>query len=176
MQSSNQIKDYITANKLDLERIVKEYTPYVKRIVDNSLENCLQDEDKEEIITDAFFVLWKNKDKVFSSLSSYIAGITRNLIKEKVRKKQIAYDISEYENIIEISNVNLFESEREEINKIEKTFEKLSKLDYRILTMFYYSSRSIKDIAKELKLSETNIKTRLFRIRKKIKKELGVGD
>ena len=93
-----------------------------------------------------------------------------------MRKKKVTYDISEYENIIEFSNINLFESEREEIEKIEKHLTSLSKLDFEIITMFYYSSKSIKDIAKELNLTEINVKTRLFRIRKRIKKELEVGD
>lgn len=176
MQNSNQIKDYMIDDRIDLEKIVNEYSLYVRKIIDNSSGESLSNEDKEEIITDTFFVLWKNQDKVFSSLSSYIAGITRNLIKEKVRKRQITYDISEFENIIEFSKADLFENEREEIDKIEKTFRKLSNLDLKILMLFYYSSKTIKDIAKETNLSEINIKTRLFRIRKKIKKELGVGD
>ena len=176
MQNLSQIKDYMNDDKLDLERIVKDFTPYVKKIIDNSFGEKLSSEDKEEIIADVFFVLWKNQDKIFSSLSSYIAGITRNLIKEKIRKNKITYDISEYENVIEILNLNLFESEREDVDRIEKTFKTLNNLDLRILTLFYYSSKTIKDIAKELKLTEINVKTRLFRIRKKIKKELGVGD
>lgn len=176
MQNSKMIEEYMNANKLDLEMIVKDYSPYIKTIIDNSIREILDYEDKEEIITDTFFIIWKNQNKIFVSLSSYIAGIVRNLIKEKLRKKKITYDISEYENIIEISNVNLFESEREEIEKIEKHLAGLSKLDFEIITMFYYSSKSIKDIAKELKLTEINVKTKLFRIRKKIKKELEVGD
>lgn len=176
MQNSKMIEEYINVDKLDLEKIVKEYTPYIKTIIDNAVGENLDYEDKEEIITDVFFILWRNQNKIFSSVTSYIAGITKNLIKEKMRKKKITYDISEYENVIEFSNANLFESEREEIEKIEKHFTNLNKLDYEIITMFYYSSKSIKEIAKELKLSEINVKTRLFRIRKKIKKELGVGD
>ena len=129
MQNSNQIKDYMIDDRIDLEKIVNEYSLYVRKIIDNSSGESLSNEDKEEIITDTFFVLWKNQDKVFSSLSSYIAGITRNLIKEKVRKRQITYDISEFENIIEFSKADLFENEREEIDKIEKTFRKLSNLD-----------------------------------------------
>ena len=131
MQNLSQIKDYMNDDKLDLERIVKDFTPYVKKIIDNSFGENLSSEDKEEIIADVFFVLWKNQDKLFSSLSSYIAGITRNLIREKIRKNKITYDISEYENVIEILNLNLFESEREEIDRIEKTFKNLNNLDLR---------------------------------------------
>ena len=36
---------------------------------------------------------------------------------------------------------------------------------------FYYSFKSIKDIAKEQKISEFSVKQRLYRIRNKIRKE-----
>lgn len=176
MHISKQINDYIENDKLDLEQIVNEYTPYVKTIVNNAVGDKLSYEDKEEIVTDAFFILWKNQSKVISPVNAYLAGVVRNLIKEKLHKKEITYDISEFENIIEISSMNLFITERCEIENIEKKFQNLKKIDYEIITMFYYSSKTIKEIASELKLSEINVKTRLFRIRKKIKKELGVGD
>ena len=38
--------------------------------------------------------------------------------------------------------------------------------------MFYYSSKSIKDIASELNITEFNVTTRLYRIRKRLRKEL----
>ena len=41
--------------------------------------------------------------------------------------------------------------------------------------MFYYEELSIKDIAKELNISDVNVKTKLHRIRKKIKQELKRG-
>lgn len=176
MHISKQINDYIENDKLDLEQIVNEYTPYVKTIVNNAAGYKLSYEDKEEIVTDAFFIIWKNQKKVISPVNAYLAGVVRNLIKEKLHKREITYDISEFENIIEISSVNLFTAERSEIESIEKKFQDLKRIDYEIITMFYYSSKTIKEIARELKLSEINVKTRLFRIRKKIKKELGVGD
>ena len=51
----------------------------------------------------------------------------------------------------------------------------LKDIDIKIMNLFYYSSMSIKDIAKKLNISELNVKTRLHRIRKKIKKELNNG-
>lgn len=176
MNEAKELSNYIIKNKLDLERIVKDFTPYVKTIIDNAVNEKLSYEDKEEIITDTFFILWKNKSKIRTSLSSYIAGITRNLIKKKLSKNMIMYDISDYENVVEVSGISFFETERNEINRIEKSLEKLNKLDLEIVKLFYYSSESIKDIANKLELSEINVKTRLFRIRKKIKKELGVND
>lgn len=176
MYKTKEFNDYIFDNKIDLERIVKDFTPYVRTIIDNAVNDNLSYEDKEEIITDTFFILWKNKDKVKSSLNSYIAGITRNLIKKKLSKNMITYNIDDYENIIETSGINFFDTERIEIGRIEKSLKNLNELDLKIVKLFYYSSKSIRGIANELELSEMNVKTKLFRIRKKIKKELGVGD
>ena len=60
----------------------------------------------------------------------------------------------------------------EEINKIEKLLDKLKEIDRVIFLSFYYSSKSIKDIAKEQNISEFNVKQRLYRIRNKIRKEV----
>ncbi len=132
-------------------------------------------EDKEEILLDTFFILWKNQYNILYSLNSYIIGITKNLIREKIRKKQITYDITDYENFLSYSDYNVNMDERAELIVIEKLFKQLKNIDFNIVNMFYYSSKSIKEIAKELKISEFNVKTRLYRIRKKIKNELKVG-
>ena len=44
--------------------------------------------------------------------------------------------------------------------------------DRRIFTNYYYYSKKIKEISKELNISEIKVKSRLSRIRKKLKKEL----
>ena len=62
--------------------------------------DSLNNEDKEEVVSEVFFILWKNKNKldINKYLSSYIAGITRNVVKEYLRKVKINFNISDYEN------------------------------------------------------------------------------
>ena len=67
------------------------------------------------------------------------------------------------------------EKERELIYDVEQKIKGLKNIDIEIVNLFYYSSMSVKDIAKKLNISELNVKTRLHRIRKKIKKELNNG-
>ena len=166
----NKIKH---TNQIDLDRIIDEYTPYVKTVINNMVGDNLSYEDKEEILTDTFFILWKNKNTKINHFEAYLAGITRNLVKEKFKKSSITYDIEDYSNVIEIyDEIELFSDEREKLNKLEIGYKALNKQDFDILTMFYYSSKSIKDIAKTLRLSETNVKTKLSRIRKRLKKYL----
>ena len=96
------------------------------------------------------------------------------MIKEKYRKLKIVYDISDFENDA-LNSVNMYENDRELIWDIEQKIKGLKDIDIKIVNLFYYSSVSIKDIAKKLNISELNVKTRLHRIRKKIKKELNNG-
>ena len=122
-----------------------------------------------------FFILWKNKHKldINKSLSSYIAGITRNLVKEYLRKIKINVDISDYENsLYGYDKIDFLDTNIQEIRHIEKKLENMKEIDKTIFLDFYYSSKSIKDIAKEQKMSEFSVKQRLYRIRNKIKKEV----
>ena len=175
MNESNKIKHYIKDNELDLEKIINEYSSYTATIVNNMANASLNNEDKEEIISEVFFILWKNKDKLDynKKMSSYIAGIARNVVKEYLRKKQIHFDISDYENsLYSYDSVEFLNDNIEEIKKIEKKLETIKEIDKKVFTDFYYSSKSIKDIAKEQKISEFSVKQRLYRIRNKIKKEV----
>ena len=76
--------------KIDMDKIVDDYTPYLRKVVQNMVNNNLSEEDKEEIILDTFFVLWKGykENYCIKSLSSYMAGITRNLVRENINELQ----------------------------------------------------------------------------------------
>ena len=59
-QLSKNIEEYIKENKLDLDKVVDDFTPYVRTVIGNMNSGFLNGEDVEEIILDTFFVLWKN--------------------------------------------------------------------------------------------------------------------
>lgn len=62
--------------------------------------------------------------------------------------------------------------EKEKTTIIMEELEKMKDEDKRIFIGYYYLSKKIKDISKELNISEIKVKSRLSRIRKKLKKEL----
>ena len=177
MNDKKEIESYIINEKLDLDKIVDDYTPYLRTVIQNMVNNNLPEEDKEEIILDTFFVLWKRYEENYSikSLSSYMSGIARNLIREKLKSLKYTIDIDQCDNLIEFSKLDIYSQEREDIKELQDRIKGLKEVDMKIINMFYYSEKSIKDIATELKISEVNVKTKLHRIRKKIKQELKRG-
>lgn len=178
MKESNLLKDYRINKKIDVEKLVKEYSGYVYTIIKNMMNQNISNEDIEEIIADTFFILWKNQSNLEdeTKVSAYLAGIVKNLLKEKIRKIKFNDNILDYENVL-ISKENLVEifEEKQEIEAIEKSLLNMSEEENRIFRLYYYSGKKIKEIAKELGITEFKVKTKLHRIRKKIKKDLCEG-
>lgn len=95
------------------------------------------------------------------------------MVKEYLRKIKIDVDISDYENsLYSYDKIDFLDTEIQEIRNIEKKLENMKEIDKTIFLDFYYSSKSIKDIAIEHNISEFSVKQRLYRIRNKIKKEV----
>jgi len=175
LNSSNKIKHYIVNNELDLEKIINDYSAYVGAIINNVSKYSISNEDKEEICSDVFYILWKNTYKldINKAMSSYIAGITRNIVKDYLKKNKVLYDISDYENdLYSYDEIELLDNNLEEIIRLEKKINDMKEIDKKIFLDFYYFSKSIKDIAKEQNITEFSVKQRLYRIRNKIKKEV----
>ena len=146
MNNLKQISDYSVNNQVNWDKIIDDYTPYINSIINNIAYN-LSIEDKEEILLDTFFVLWKNQNNIIYSLNSYIIGITKNLIREKFKKKRITYNIEDYENTLSNLEDNVDLTERAEIIAIEKLFKQFKKIDFNIildiLTFLLNSSLSV---------------------------------
>lgn len=64
MNERKEIKNYIKNNELDLEKIINEYSSYTATVINNMAKDDLNKEDKEEIISEVFFILWKNNKKL----------------------------------------------------------------------------------------------------------------
>ena len=149
---------------------------YVYIIIKNS-ESTFSNEDIEEIASDVFLTIWKNKEKldINKEIAPYIAGITRNLIlKKKSKIKDNIEDIEGLQNYLyeEIDITHNQIEQNEKINILNNQLIKMKEEDKNIFTYYYYKSKKIKEISIIMGISEIKVKSRLSRIRKKLKKEL----
>ena len=149
---------------------------YVYIIIKNS-ESTFSNEDIEEIASDVFLTIWKNKEKldINKEIAPYIAGITRNLIlKKKSKIKDNIEDIEGLQNYLyeEIDVTHNQIEQNEKINILNNQLIKMKEEDKNIFTYYYYKSKKIKEISIIMGISEIKVKSRLSRIRKKLKKKL----
>lgn len=170
------IADFENNNILNIELIIETYNPYIYTI----LKNCLSSqEDIEEVLSDVFMVLWKNYPQINNNLKikPYLVGITKNLIRKKYRNLNVEKikneNIEDYENIISnsIDIQNLIET-NEKSQIILNTLDNMKEQEKQIFIMFYYKSQKIKEISKQMDISQGKVKTVLHRTRKSIKKKL----
>lgn len=150
--------------QFNIELIIDEYSNYIFKIVDNVVGTSLPYQDKEEIVSDVFYLLWKNQNNIQSNLKSYIGTIARNCSYEKLRKNKITF---EYTEVQDISNV----VEYDNVLIIKEKLNKLTSEEKNIFYLYYVDGLKIKDISKKLNKNISAIKIRLFRIRKKLKED-----
>lgn len=132
-------------------------------------------EEAEEVSQDTFI-------KAFSSLSSFrgeskfsswLYSIAYRKALDALRKNkrsktsELLEDITEGE-IAEVDNALSYLEAQERKQKIEDCIASLGEAEAAIITMYYYESQSVKEIAEITNLSEDNIKIKLHRSRKKL--------
>lgn len=174
MKESNLIKNYIQDNQLNIEKVIINYTPYIYTIIKNKNAN-LSKEDIEEIVSDVFLAIWKNQSRldINKEISTYLVGIAKNLYNKKIRNKKNSIDINDYNNnLFDTESIDIKIENKEKENLIFMLLNNMKQEDKDIFILYYYNAKSIKDIANILNITENKIKSRLFRIRRKIKKGL----
>ena len=172
------LKDYLVNKTIDIDKIIDDFYGYVYMITKNGASIYITDEDIEEIISDVFVALWKNGRKLSegTELKPYIAGITKNIIKNKYRKSELKFDLSEYENrLISNNDLEKITEENDQNDIIKSTLKELKSQEYQVFIMFYSEGKTVKEIAKILNFSESKVKVVLHRVRKKIKTNLEDG-
>lgn len=127
-------------------------------------------EDAEEVAQDSFVKVYKslNDFKAESKFSTWLYSIVYRTAISKTRKKQI-------ETVDIDTQYYSFDNTQEELNRLKKQDQEryieyaLNQLNYEdrtIVSLYYLESKSIKEISIITDISETNIKTKLYRSRK----------
>lgn len=113
------------------------------------------------------------------SLNSYLSAVCKNILYKKLRKnKNVSkiLSIEDYQTILKDNfNTEDIYEEKEKIDAVKKILEEMDKESRNIFMLFYYEQRKIEEISIILGISKSNVKTKLHRIRKKIKNNLLKG-
>lgn len=160
-----------------LYECISMYGRYVEYIVGNIIGKTLPNEDKEEVIADVFITIWKYRKRLdikrSDSFKSLIGTVARNLSKNKLRDSGHYLKSEELdENFTDNVNIEneLIKSELEK--RILDCISTFKKEDRICFIQHYYYHKRIKDIADELGLTESSVKSKLKRGRDRIKEAL----
>lgn len=177
MEQNHLISRYMIDNKLNIEQVMLDFTPYLCTIV-NRKRGTFSDEDVEEIISDVFYAVWKNQHKLDweKSMSAYLAGVAKNIMYKKWRNLKPNTNLVDFEDdFADVENVEMEIENKERETVILTELKNIKEEDREIFVAYYYYARSMKEIAVELNITEKKVKSRLFRIRRKLKKVLNKG-
>jgi len=165
------------------EDAVKETENKYGRYLFSISKNIVSDiEDCKECVNDTYLKAWETMPPNRPSrLSLYLGRITRNISIDRYRRKNSKKrKPSEY--ILALDELNGCEPSRDYIDEridqihlthiIEEFLMKLPEETRNIFVGRYYYMDSIKDIARNTKISEANIKVKLYRVRKELKEFL----
>ncbi len=136
-------------------------------------------EDAEEIAQDSFLKAYQaiEKFKKEAKFSTWLYRIVYNTAISKTRKKKFEFSaiedqiINNYSIDEVVENVNHLSEEEQKLH-IDNAIEKLPENDSLLINLFYLNESSIDEISQITGLTNSNVKVKLHRIRKKLYVEL----
>lgn len=159
-----------------LGQVIDLYTSYVGAIVWNIVQGKLDRSDAAAVISDVFFTLWTNSDKIrHGRLKGYLCSIARSKALNALRGCTPALPLEE--DMVQIcSPLPEEELEREEeYAALRRALDKMPEPDRSIFLRRYYLYQKIPDIAAEMQLNVNTVQTKLRRGRDRLRLELEKG-
>lgn len=138
-------------------------------------------EEAEEVAQDVFVKAYQKLAdfKAESKFSTWLYRIAYNTAVSHTRKKKVdflAMDEEMIENHGEIETkqeiMGLTLNEQSEL--LQKALGTLPRTDNLIISLYYYHGKDLDEISEIVDLTQNNVKVKLFRIRKKLLKEMSV--
>lgn len=171
-EDSYYIEKIIAGETSAFAHLVEKHKDWVYTIVVRILRSH---EDAEEIAQDVFMKAYKSLKsfKGKSKFSTWLYSIAYNTAITKTRKRKLSTTDLEDEMIRNYSEdaitEDLFELSQEDLkSRLNKALSALPETDNLIITLYYKNENSIEEISEITGFSETNVKVKLFRIRKKL--------
>ena len=173
MQERNLIRRLKQHQPQALEELIQTYSPYVGTIVRNIIGKYLSESDVEELTADVFVAVWEHADQVKpGKLTGFLAAIARNRAKNRIRSYHETVDLEYLVQVCAADDVEQSIDQKILAEMLQDVLNMLSAKDREILVRYYYYYESVKQVAAEMQMSESAVKMRMSRARKKMQQEL----
>ncbi len=161
------------------EKLIVRYSDYVVHILEGHIPYNMVNELAQDVFLKAFMKL--DTFKFNSAFKTWLTKIAYNVCYDYWRenRKHMKF-IANYETeltFIELISQHQINEADDELKAkashlLHKILQEISPIDQKIISELYLKESSVKAVASELGLSETNVKVRAFRSRRFIRKKL----
>lgn len=155
----------------------RKFGPICRNIARNLLRN---DQDAEECLSDTWHTLWETIPPQHpEKLAAYTAGITRNLAMKRLtqrsaaKRSYVTVSFEELNQCIPDPTDPQTILEGRELTRLLENFLRALPLENRTLFLRrYWFFDSVRQIARQMGMTEGQVKTRLYRMRLELKEYL----
>ena len=167
------IRQIKSGSQKALETVIDRYGSYVKAIAANIIKPSMTDADVEEVVSDVFLSLWSHPgDPDRGSLKGYLAAITRNKARDRLRRFHIEIPLEN--DFLEVPvEDSCRQIELAQLKQaVKQMVERLEEPDRTILLRYYYFYQKTDAIARDMGMNPATVRTKLARSRQKLKEWL----
>ena len=161
-----------------LEQAISRYGAYVAAVVTAQLGSGALREDVEELASDVFLTLWKNRTALKTErLRGWLGTVARNTARGFLRKNGAAPQVLPAEDYLCVQDEQaprlLAQQERQAL--VRRLLDTLEAQDREIFLRYYYYNQTTAAIAAQMQMTDSTVRSRLLRGRKRLRELLEQG-
>ena len=149
---------------------IQRYGAYVSAIIHNIIGQRMSNADVEEVASDVFLALWNNAGKILPNAArSWLATVARNTARSRLRRASDTLPLDEEAVIVDDRTPEATLERREQAVRVRMALLSLNPVDREVFLRFYYYYQKTADIAADMGLNESTVRTKLNRGRAKLR-------
>lgn len=184
--TGNELRALLSSSPLECHRaLMQEYGKYVYAIVFNKLRSCGTQEDIEECFCDVFadvFIKFEYHEKFTSDIKAYIGTVAKRTAIDRFRSLSAANKHTSYADEDDMAYLVSDFSVDEHVDGSElrsillRSIKELGEPDSTILIQKFYYNLKSSEIAKNISMPASTVRSRCTRAINKLRKKLVEAD
>ena len=152
---------------------IDKYTAYVCTVIRYIIGSSMTEADVEEAASDVFLALWEQADRVsLSTVRPWLGGVARNKARQKLRERGLTLSLDEDLLVVDGADLEEDLAREERDNLVRDAVLAMEPTDRTIFLRYYYHCQPVAQIAEELGVPVSTVKSRLKRGREKLRGKL----
>ena len=152
---------------------IDKYTAYVCTVIRYIIGSSMTEADVEEAASDVFLALWEQADRVsLSTVRPWLGGVARNKARQKLRERGLTLSLDEDLLVVDGADLEEDLAREERDSLVRDAVLAMEPTDRTIFLRYYYHCQPVAQIAEELGVPVSTVKSRLKRGREKLRGKL----